>query len=197
MVDTLTAFEFVTNVGVQYSAISLNTALRSEGTIPPSVLMTPIRGIGTSYKYIMAAQRTRERTGRIQYVVAMDAMSGRMSLTNPGLNGPAGVTISNFIKYMDSMLKKTKNDSTGLVFASPTTFLKFTNQEIIVFNVLLLGKISVIIVTWYLIPRVGRICRDYSKKLSQYTITYSRRGICKIRKLGSKTRSTQFTTSQG
>jgi hypothetical protein len=157
--------------------------------------MTPIRGVGVASKYIMAAQGKGERAGRIQDVAIMAAMSGRMSLTNPGLNGPVGVTISGFIKYMDSMLKKTENNGAGLVFCSPTTFLKFTNQEIIVFNVLLLGGISVII-TYYLIPRVGRICLDYSKKLSQYTITYSRRGICKIRKLGSKTRSTQFTTSQ-
>ena len=131
VVDSLTAFEFVTNVGVQYGSISMTTAIRSERTVPLSVLIAPIRGVGVASKYIMTAQGKGERIGRIQDVAIVFAMSGRMSLTNPGLNGPAGVTISNFIRYMDSMIKKTGNNGAGLVFCSPTTFSNPTALDIV------------------------------------------------------------------
>jgi len=153
--------------------------------IGPSVFLLPVQGLGTSYQYVRAAQGAMETAT----VDAFMAMSGRATLTDPATGG----TVATFIGHMKSIIEKNNNNSTGgLVFANPAMLSKLTNDEFIVLNVVIVGGLLLIIISSYLIPRIAKAYWNYSKKLSQYTITFGEKRIRKIkkdrkiRKLGSK-----------
>jgi hypothetical protein len=116
------------------------------------------------------------------------AMSGRSTLTDPA----SGVTIASFIGHMKSVIEKSHNSMEGLVFVNPEMFSKLTNDEFIVLNVIIVGGVLLIIISSYVLPRIAKVYWNYSKKLSQYIITFSEKRIRKmkkskkIRKLGSK-----------
>ena len=126
-------------------------------------------------------------------MAAFLAMSGRATLTDPATNAAAGGTITSFIGHMKSVIEKSNNNSTGgLVFVNPAIFSKLTNEEFIVFNVVIVGGILVIS---YVIPRIAKAYYNYSKRVSQYIISFGEKKIKNdkkskrinsISKLGSK-----------
>jgi hypothetical protein len=166
VVDSLTFFQFCMNCGAQYTGLTLGQAAGYIGDIGPSVLLAPVQGLGTSYQYVRAAQRLMERRARIATIAAFMAMSGRATLTDPATNAAAGGTIASFIGHMKSVIEKSKNNSTGsLVFANPAILSKFTNDELIALNVVIVGGVLLIIISYYLLPRIAKAYWNYSKEL--------------------------------
>ena len=83
-------------------------------------------------------------------------MSGRATLTDPATNAAAGGTIATFIEYMKSIIAKSNNSTGGLVFVNPARLSKFTKDEIIVLNVVIVGEVVLIILSSYLLPRIAK-----------------------------------------
>ena len=191
LVDSLTLLQFFINCGAQYTGLTLGEAAGYMGDIGPSVLLAPVRGFGTSYQYVRAAQGV-ERRARITTVAAFMTMSARATLTDPATNAAAGGTIASFIGHMKSVIEKSNNNTGGLVFVNPAMLSKLTNDESIVLNVVIVGGVLLIIISSYVLPRIATAYWNYSKKLSQYTIIFGEKRIRKIkksrkiRKLGSK-----------
>lgn len=57
LVDNLSLIQFCINTGTQYGAIVATSAAGNFSDIGPKVLFEPIIGLGTSYKFIRAAQK--------------------------------------------------------------------------------------------------------------------------------------------
>lgn len=185
IVDSLTFLQFCINCGAQYTGLTFGGAA---GDIGPSVLLRPVQRLGTSYQYLRSAQGAMERRTRILTVACFIAMSGRSTLTDPA----AGGTIASFIGHMKSVIEKSHNSTEGLVFVNLEMLSKLTNDEFIVLNGIIVGGVLLIIISSYVLPRIAKVYWNYSKKLSQYIITFSEKRIRKmkkskkIRKLGSK-----------
>ena len=177
IVDSLTFLQFCINCGAQYTGLTLAEAAGCMNDIGPSVLLAPLQGLGTSYQYVRAAQVGMERRARIATLASFMAMSGRATLTDPATNAAAGGTISTFIGHMKSVIEKSNNSTGGLVFVNPARLQKLTKDEFIVLNVVIVGGGLLIIISSYVIPRITKACWNYSKKLSQYTITFGEKRI--------------------
>jgi hypothetical protein len=165
--------------------------VRLQVDIGPSVLLAPVQGIGTSYKYVRAAQGAMERRARIATVAYFIAMSARSTLTDPATNAAAGGTIASFMGHMKSVIEKSNNITGNLVFVNLAVLSKLTKDEFIVLNVVIVGGVLLIIISSYVLPRIAKVIM-YSKKFSQYIITsgekriWKRKKSIKIRELGSK-----------
>ena len=61
VVDSLTLFQFFMNCGAQYGGVVVAEAAGSMNDIGPSVLLAPLAGLRTSYKYVQAAQGAMEK----------------------------------------------------------------------------------------------------------------------------------------
>ena len=171
-IDTLTLLQFYINCGAQYAGLTLGTAAGYMGDLGPGVLLAPVKGLGTSYQYVRAAQGAMEKKARIATLASFLAMSGRATLTDPATNASAGATIASLIGHMNSVIEKTKNNSTGgLVFANPAILSKYTNNELIAINVVILGGVLIIIVSYYVLPRITKAYKNYSKKLMNKLIS--------------------------
>ena len=198
IVDSLTLLQFCINCGAQYTGLTLGEAAGYMGDIGPSVLLAPIQGLGTSYKYVRTAQGAMERRARIATVASFMPMSGRATLTDPATNAAAGGTIASLIGHMKSVIEKNNNSTGGLVFVNPAILSKLTNHEFIVLNVVIVGGVLLIIISFYVLPRIAKAYWNYSKRFSQYIITFGEkriqnfaqikksRKIRSISKLGSK-----------
>ena len=147
--------------------------------IGPSVLLAHLAGLGTSYKYVRAAQGVMERRSRIATVASFLAMSGGATLTSPGVNGAAAGTIATFIGHMKSVIEKSNSTKGGLVFVHLS---KLTIDECIVFNLVIVGGILSIIVSSYILPRVGKAYWHYSQKAAEYTISSIENSIDHLKK---------------
>jgi hypothetical protein len=184
--------QFCINCGAQYTGLTLGQAAGYMNDIGPSVLLEPVQGIGTSYKYVRAAQGGMERRARIATVASFIAMSGRFTLTDPVTNAAAGCTTATFIGHMKSVIEKSNNITGNLVFVNPAMLSKLTKDKFIILNVVVVGGVLLIIISSYILPRIAKIYWDYSKKFSQYIITSGEKRIWKIKKsrkirgLGSK-----------
>ena len=107
-----------------------------------------------------------EKRARIATLASFMAMSGRATLTDPATNAAAGGTIASFIGHMKSVIEESKNNGTGgLVFANPAILSKYTNDELIAVNVVILGGVLIIIISYYVLPRIAKAYWNYSKKL--------------------------------
>lgn len=177
IIDSLTLLQFCINCGVQYTGLTLGEAARYTGDIGPGVFLAPVKGLGTGYQYAQAAQGAEKRA-RIATLTSFMAMSGRATLTNPATNAAAGGTIASFIGHMNSVLEKSKNNSTGgLVFANPTILSKYTNDELIALNLVILGGVLIIIISYYVLPRIAK----YSKKLMDKLISKRKKHLSKLK----------------
>jgi hypothetical protein len=192
IVDSLTMLQFCINCGAQYTGLTLGQAAGCMNDIGPSVLLAPVEGIGTSYKYVRAAPGAIERRARIATVASFITMSGRSTLTDPATNAAAGGTIASFIGHMKSVIEKSNNITGNLVFVNPAMFSKLTKDEFMVLYVVIVGGVLLIIISSYVLPRIAKVYWNYSKKFSQYIITSGEKKIWKtkkskkIRGLGSK-----------
>ena len=192
VVDSLTLFQFCLNCGAQYTGLTLGEAAGCLDDIGPGVILAPIAGLGTSYKYVRAAQSPMEVRSRIATLAAFMAMSGRATLTDPATNAAAGGTIATFIAHMKAIIAKSNSNGGGLVFIHP--FSKLTRDEEIVFNVVIIGGVGlvIIIISYYVIPRVARAYWRFFKKSAKYTISSVENRIDhlkkskKLKKLGQK-----------
>jgi hypothetical protein len=70
VVDSLTLFQFCMNCGAQYGGLVVAEAAGSINDIGSSVLLAPLTGLGTSYKYVQAAQGAEKRA-RIATVASL------------------------------------------------------------------------------------------------------------------------------
>jgi hypothetical protein len=183
VVDSLTLFQFCINCGAQYGGLVGAEAAGSMNDIGPSVLLAPLAGLGTSYKYLQAAQGAMEKRARIATLASFMAMSGRATLTDPATNGAAGGTIPTFIGHIKSIIAKSNNSTGGLVFVNPARLSKFTKDEIIVLNLVIVGGVLLIIISSYLLQRIAKASWNYSKKLSQYTIIFGEKRIQNFRQI--------------
>lgn len=69
-------------------------------------------------------------------------------------------------------MKKSKNNGTGgLVFANPAILSKYTNDELFALNVVIIGGVLIIIISYYVIPRLAKAYWNYSKKLMDKLIS--------------------------
>ena len=192
MVDNLTLFQFCLNCGVQYTSLTFCEATGCIEEIGPGVLLAPLAGLGTSYKYVRAAQGAMERQSRIATLAAFMAMSGRATLTNPATNAAAGGTIASFIEHMKSVIEKSNSTKGGLVFVHLS---KLTIDECIVFNLVIVGGILSIIVSSYILPRVGKAYWHYSQKAAEYTISSIENSIDHL-KNSRKIKKLRYSISQ-
>lgn len=166
VVDSLTLFQFCLNCGAQYGGLVVAEAAGNMNDIGPSPLLAPLAGLGTSYKYVRAAQGM-ERRARIANLAAFMVMSSRATLTDPATNGAVGGALATFIGYMKSILEKSNNDTGGVVFLNPGTFSKLTNGEFIVLNVVIVGGVILIILSSHVLPRIGKAYLNSSKRLTK------------------------------
>lgn len=152
IIDSLTLLQFCINCGAQYTGLTLGEAAGYMGDIGPGVLLAPVKGLATGYQYAQAAQGAMEKRARIATLASFMAMSGRATLTDPATNAAAGGTIASFIGHMKSVIEKSKNNGTGgLVFANPAILSKYTNDELIALNVVILGGVLIIIISYYVL----------------------------------------------
>ena len=136
------------------------------GDIGPGVLLAPVKGLGTGYQYVQAAQGAMEKRARVATLASFMAMSGRATFTDPATNAAAGGTLASFIGHMKAVIEKSKNKSTGgLIFVNPATLSRYTNDEWITLNVVILGGVLIIIISDYVLPRIAKAYWNYSKKL--------------------------------
>ena len=172
IIDSLTLLQFCINCRAQYTGLTLGEAAGYMGDIGPGVLLAPVKGLGTGYQYVQAAQGAMEKRARIATLASFMAMSGRATLTDPATNAAAGGTIASFIGHMKSVIEKSKNNGTGgLVFANPAILSKYTNDELIALNVVILGGVLIIIISYYVLPRIAKAYWNYSKKLMDKLIS--------------------------
>ena len=172
IIDSLTLLQFCINCRAQYTGLTLGEAAGYMGDIDPGVLLAPVKGLGTGYQYVQAAQGAIEKRARIATLASFMAMSGRATLTDPATNAAAGGTIASFIGHMKSVIEKSKNNGTGgLVFANPAILSKYTNDELIAVNVVILGGVLIIIISYYVLPRIAKAYWNYSKKLMDKLIS--------------------------
>ena len=110
------------------------------------------------------------------------AMSNRATLTDPATNAAAGGTIASFIGYIKSVIEKSKHNNTiGLVFANPGILSKFTNDELIALNVVILGGFLIIIISYCILPRIAKAYWNYSKKLVDKLISKRKKHLSKLK----------------
>lgn len=148
-----------------------------------NVLLAPIHGFGTSYKYIRAAQGAMERRGRIATVVFFMAMSGGATLTDPATNAAAGCTIARFIAHMKNVIATANNSTKGLVFANSAIFSKLTKDEFIVLNVVTISGVLLIVVSSYVLPRIAKAYWNYSKISANYILTFGEKYFLPFKKI--------------
>jgi len=149
----------------------------------PSLLLSSVKGLGTSYQYIQAAPGIMQKRGRIVTVASFMAMSGRATLTDPNTNAAAGGAVASFIGHMKSVVEKSKTNGTGgLVFCHPPAILsKYTREELRAINVAIVGSILIIIIIYYVIPSIGKIYWNYSKKLMDKLISKRKNHLYKLK----------------
>ena len=81
-------------------------------------------------------------------------------------------------------MKKSKNNGTGgLVFANPAILSKYTNDELIALNIVIIGGglIIIIIISYYIIPRIAKAYWNYSKKLMDKSISKRKKHLSKLK----------------
>ena len=183
IIDSLTLLQFCINCGAQYTGLTLGEAAGYMGDIGPGVLLAPAKGLGTGYQYVQAAQTAMEKRARIATLASFMAMSGRATLTDPATNAAAGGTIASFIGHMKSVIEKSKNNGTGgSVFVNPAILSKYTNDELIVLNLVIVGGVLLIIISSYVLPRIYKAYWNYSKKLMDKLISKTKKHLSKLKK---------------
>jgi len=144
--------------------------------------LAPVKGLGTSYQYVQAAQGAMEKRARIATVASFMAISSRTTLTDPATNLATGGTIASFIGHMKSVIEKSKNNGTeDLVFANSKILSKYTNDELIVFNVIILSGVLIIIMSYYVLPRTAKAYWNYSKKLMDKLTSKRKNHLIKLK----------------
>ena len=180
IIDSLTLLQFCINCGAQYTGLTFGQAAGHMGDIGPSVLLAPVKGLGTGYKYVQAAQGAMEKRARIATLASFMAMSGRATLTDPATNASAGGTLASFIGHMKSVIEKSKTNGTGgLVFVNPAS--KYTNDELIALRVVIVGGVLLIIISYYVLPRIAKVYGNYSKKLMDELISKRKKHSSKLK----------------
>lgn len=180
--DSLTLLQFYINCGAQYTGLTIGEAAGYTGDIGPGVLLAPVKGLGIGYQYVQAAQGALEKRARIATLASFMAMSGRATLTDPATNAAAGGTIASFIGHMKSVIEKSKNNGTGgLVFANPAILSKYTNNELSALNVVILGGVLIVIISYYVLPRIAKANWNYSKKLMDKLISKRKKHLSKLK----------------
>ena len=151
--------------------------------IGPGVFLAPLKGLGKDYQYIQAAQGAVEKRARIATLASFMAMSGWAIVTDSPTNATTVGTIGSFIGHMKSIIEKSKNNnSTGsLVFVNPTILSKYTNDEFIARNVVILGEVLIIIISYYGLPRIAKAYGNYSKKLMDKLISKRKKHLSKLK----------------
>ena len=71
LIDSLTFIQFCINCGTQYGTIVAAEATVCIDDIGPGVILAPLSGLGTSYKYVRAAQGAMERRSRIAMIASL------------------------------------------------------------------------------------------------------------------------------
>lgn len=113
VVDTFTLWHLGTNFLFQYGTIVGPELIGNMSQIAPSAFFAPIAGLGTSYKYVRAAQGAYERRQRIAQLATLMSSSVTMLTTDPQTNIGMGALIAAYIAHMKSILEKT--NTTGSV----------------------------------------------------------------------------------
>ena len=107
LVDTFSLIQFCINTGSQYGAIVAASAAGNFSEIGPKVLFEPIIGLGTSYRFIIAAQTAAERRSRIATIAAFLSTSGASAVTtDPATNAAVGGAVATKIAYMRAILTR-------------------------------------------------------------------------------------------
>ena len=167
VVDSLTLMQFFINCAAQYTGLTLAEVANYMSDIRPNVLLAPVHGLGTSYKYVRAAQGAMERRARVATLASFMVMSGRATLTDPATNAAAGGTIASFIGHMKNVIATANNNSTGgLVFANSAILSKLTKDDFIVLNGVIISGVLLIVISSYVLPRIAKAYWNYSKKLA-------------------------------
>ena len=143
VVDTLTMLQFFINCGSQYASIVAVESTGNFSKIGLSVLLSPITGLGTSYKFIRAAQGAAERRARIATLAAFMSTSGRAVTTDPATNAATGATIASLISYMREVNAAGNGDNIPFILSYRTGQLQC------MILILVVGAISCIIVYYY------------------------------------------------
>ena len=68
-----------------------------------------------------------------------------------------------------------------MVFANPVILSKYTNDELIAINVVILGGVLIIIISYYVLPRIVKAYCNYSKKLMDKLISKRKKHLSKLK----------------
>ena len=97
------------NCSSQYVSIVIASAAGNVSEISPKVLLEPVFGLGTGYKFVKAAATAAERRQRIATLACFLAASGGALNTDPTTNGVIGAAITSKIGYMKAILARGGN----------------------------------------------------------------------------------------
>lgn len=95
LVDTLTLIPVFDNTCAQYGTIVAVASVGNSFDIGAKVLLEPIRGLGTSYRFVRAAQTRTEQISRVATLATFLSTSGASILTrDPAINVAVGGNVS-------------------------------------------------------------------------------------------------------
>lgn len=183
IVDSLTLTNFVANVAAQYSTFAGVEFINTNSTIP-SVLLSPVMGlVSTSPKFVRMGANQAIRNQRIATIGSFVATSILATFTDKGTSSGAGAAAAGSFSYMRAAILA--NNTGGLVFCSPTVLSKISNQNLIDLDIILIGGFSIIIATFYVLPKIGKLYWHISHKIADKLVALTfccTKKINKIRK---------------
>lgn len=106
VIDTFSVLKLCVNCGSQYTGIVSFLAAGNFSYIGPKVLLEPVFGFGTSYKFVMAAATAVDRWQRITTLASFIAASEGALTTDPTTNSAIGCAVAFKISYMRAILAR-------------------------------------------------------------------------------------------
>lgn len=129
VVDSFIAIQFILNRAAQYGSFVIGSSVGQ--TPDPSVLIEPVRQMGTAYQFVRAAQGAAEAQKRAATIAVFLSTSGVALETDLATNGAmAGVHLA-FNAYMHKVLEASNAANIPFIL----TFTDGQQQVIILFLV--------------------------------------------------------------
>lgn len=165
VIDSLTFYQYILNLGSQYSGMVLAQVAADSG---PGVLLTPFKGLGTGVEYIATAPGRAERARRVATLASALSMSGsQAAMSDPATNAGLGAVLCSFIENMKSVIEKSKSNGTGgLVFTHPQVLSKFTPHELRAIN-LCVTSTCLLIIILFQIPKIPTLTKKFCSSVKK------------------------------
>jgi hypothetical protein len=121
-----------------------------------------------------------ERRQRIATLASYLFVSAIIMVTSDvALKAGAGAAVAIYIAHMKAIIEKSER---GLGFINT---LKLTKDQLIVFEVTIIGGVIVVIISRYVLTRIAKVYCHYRKKLAEYAIASAEDESKNLEKLGN------------